>query len=72
MKSSTKNRIHTDINKQIHVLCVCVCMCTERVKESKAAKMKIINGENKHTLTEYQIMLKFRMNAKRNKQLSRR
>lgn len=33
--------------------------------------MKIINRENKHTLTEYQIMSKFRVNAERNKQLSR-
>lgn len=40
-------------------------------KRAKEAKMKIINRENKHTLTEYQIMSKFRVNAERNKQLSR-
>lgn len=31
--------------------------------------MKIINIENKHTLLEYQIMLKFQANVRRNKQL---
>lgn len=32
----------------------------------KAAKMKIINGENKHTLMEYQIMSKFRTQSETN------
>lgn len=41
----------------------------KKIGKHGQAKMKIINIENKHTLLEYQIMLKFQANVRRNKQL---